>query len=231
MFAKVFQQIFDSSIVENAELRFTFMDMLVLADRNGVVDMTHEAIARRTNRPIEVIRQTIHDLESPDLRSRTPDYEGARIKRLDDHREWGWMILNYDHFRRIASEEQRREKTLARVQKFRTKLEGNGDREREGESLTSVTKALQGGLLVDVEPNRKRFSPPLLQEVEVKCEAIGLPKSEALNFINHHCARGWRLSGSKAPMVSWPHALGTWKTNYERFNEKSRPKCRMENAI
>ena len=121
MFAKIFSQIYDSSIVENPETRFTFMDFLVLADINGVVDMTHEAISRRTNRPIEIIRATIAELEGADTRSRTPDNEGRRIVRLDDHRDWGWMIVNYERFRKTASEEQRREKTLARVHKYRGK--------------------------------------------------------------------------------------------------------------
>lgn len=119
MFAKVFTQIFDSSIVERPEVRFTFTDLLTLCDCDGVVDMTHEAIARRTNRPIEVIRETIAELEGPDPRSRTKDFDGARIKRLDDHRDWGWLIINYSKFRQIASEQQRREKTLARVHKHR----------------------------------------------------------------------------------------------------------------
>ncbi len=87
MFAKIFAQIYDSSIVEQPEVRFTFMDMLVLADMNGVVDITHEAIARRTNRTIEIIRETIKELESPDPRSRTGDENGARIRRLDAHRD------------------------------------------------------------------------------------------------------------------------------------------------
>ena len=124
MFAKIFSQIFDSSIVEFPEVRVTFMDMLILSDSNGVVDMTHEAIARRTNRPIATILTTIAVLESPDARSRTPDADGRRIKRLDDHRDWGWVIINYDHFRKIASEEQRRAKSLARVQKHRDKIRG-----------------------------------------------------------------------------------------------------------
>jgi len=119
MFAKIFSQIYDSSIVENPEARFTFMDLLVLADINGVVDMTHEAIARRTNRPIEVIRETIRILESPDGKSRTPDENGVRLLRLDDHRDWGWEIVNYQKFRDIASEEQRREKTKLRTRKWR----------------------------------------------------------------------------------------------------------------
>ncbi len=97
------------------------MDLLILADRNGVVDMTHEAISRRTNRPIKMIRKTIEELEGPDPRSRTPDMNGARLFRLDDHRDWGWGIVNYDYFRNLASEEQRREKTRIRVNKHRRK--------------------------------------------------------------------------------------------------------------
>lgn len=119
MYAKIFTQIYDSSIVEHPDVRFTFMDMLVLADINGVVDMTHEAIARRTNRPIAVIRSTIAVLEAPDDRSRTPTASGSRLARLDKHRDWGWIIVNYEEFRKIASEEQRREKTRERTRKWR----------------------------------------------------------------------------------------------------------------
>lgn len=121
MYAKIFAQIFDSSIVENPELRFTFIDLLTLCDENGVVDMTHEAIARRTNRPIDIIRRTIQELESPDPRSRTPDDEGRRIRRLDEHRDWGWMIVNYARFRATTNETQRREKTRERVKRYRQK--------------------------------------------------------------------------------------------------------------
>lgn len=119
MFAKIFQQILDSSIAEDPEMRFTFMDFLLLSDRNGVVDMTLEAIARRTNRSLDVIKTTVAALEAPDPASRNAEHGGARIRRIDDHRDWGWLILNYDYFRKIASEEQRRARTRARVKKFR----------------------------------------------------------------------------------------------------------------
>lgn len=141
MFAKVFSQIYDSSIVESPETRFTFMDFLVLSDMNGVVDMTHEAISRRTNRPIELIRSTIAELEKPDERSRTPDFKGARLIRLDDHRDWGWMIVNYKQFRDIANSEQKRAKTLARVHKHR----GINDRNALKRSVTpsNASNAMQ----------------------------------------------------------------------------------------
>lgn len=121
MYAKVFTQIFDSSIADNYKLRHFFMDLLVLADINGVVDMTPAAIAGRTRIPIEEVHQYLAFLESPDTESRTPDHEGRRIVRLDEHRTWGWCILNYDKFRAIASEDQRKALTRERVRKHREK--------------------------------------------------------------------------------------------------------------
>lgn len=109
MFAKVFAQIFDSSIAENYQVRLVFEDFLKLADSDGVVDMTHEAICRRTNVPLEIVKEGIAILEAPDPRSRTPDFDGRRIIRLDQHRDWGWRIVNYTKFREIRDENGRRE--------------------------------------------------------------------------------------------------------------------------
>jgi hypothetical protein len=125
VYAKVFNQIFDSSIADDFRLRHFFMDMLVLADLNGCVDMTQTAIAARTRIPLKDVTAMLVKLEQPDRESRTPDADGRRIERLDDHRTWGWSIINYTRFREIASEEQRREKTRARVANFRAKRQQN----------------------------------------------------------------------------------------------------------
>lgn len=109
MFAKIFSQIFDSSIAENHTHRHVFMDLLVLADSDGVVDMTHDAIARRTNVPIEIIRPAIAALCAPDADSRTPEHDGRRLLPIDTKRGWGWQIVNYQHYRKIRDEEARRE--------------------------------------------------------------------------------------------------------------------------
>lgn len=128
MYAKVFTQIFDSSIADDYELRHFFMDMLVLAGIDGVVDMTHEAIAARTRMPLNVIKCKISELEQPDPRSRSHNNDGRRLIRIDEQREWGWQIVNYHEYRRIASEEQRREMTKKRTRKWRdSKCLSNGD--------------------------------------------------------------------------------------------------------
>lgn len=108
MFAKIFSQIFDSSIAEDYIVRHVFMDFLVLCDRDGVVDMTPEAISRRTNVPIEYIHRAIEKLSQPDVKSRSDAENGCRITPLDSHRDWGWQIVNYHHYRDLIDEESRR---------------------------------------------------------------------------------------------------------------------------
>jgi hypothetical protein len=108
MFAKIFAQIFDSSISREYMVRYVFIDLLVLADRDGVVDMTLDAIARRTNVPEEIVAHAIARLMEQDRKSRSHEEEGRRLIPLDSHRDWGWQIVNYEHYRNIKDEEARR---------------------------------------------------------------------------------------------------------------------------
>ena len=121
VYAKIFIQIFDSSIADNYHLRHFFMDLLVLADLNGVVDMTPAAIAARTRIPLPSVKAMLTELEKPDPESRSEEEDGRRLERLDAHRTWGWHIINYERFRQIATEEQRRESTRLRVARFKEK--------------------------------------------------------------------------------------------------------------
>lgn len=108
MYAKVFTQIFDSSIAENYRHRHVFEDLLKLADKTGCVDMTVEAVARRSNVPLDEVREAIVALMSPDDKSRSKEHEGKRLIPIDSRRDWGWIIVNYAHYRAIQDEESRR---------------------------------------------------------------------------------------------------------------------------
>lgn len=121
MYAKVFTQIFDSSIAEDYEVRHVFEDLLKLADKDGNVDMTAEAIARRTNVPLDIVKRGLDALSSPDPESRTRDFEGRRIVLIDPNRSWGWFIVNYQHYRDIQDEEMRKEAFRKAKQKQRDK--------------------------------------------------------------------------------------------------------------
>ena len=69
--------------------------MLAHCDKAGVCDMHPRAIAEEVGLTVEQVRAALDELEAPDIESRTPDEEGRRIIRLDEHRSWGWRVVNY----------------------------------------------------------------------------------------------------------------------------------------
>jgi len=156
MFAKVFGQIFDSSIAEDYNCRRMFIDLLVLADPTGAVDMTEDAIARRTNVPVEEVRRYINELCQPDAKSRSQLEEGKRLVPLDASRDWGWQIVNYMHYRKVRDEEARRSYFRDSQRRYRRRLkeknqkkstkEVHVDVEEESHALSKKVKGVKPAL-------------------------------------------------------------------------------------
>ena len=217
MYAKVFSQIFDSSIADNYPLRHFFMDLLVLADCDGVVGMTPTAIAARTRIPLAEVTAMLAALEQPDHESRTPDHDGRRIARLDNHRSWGWCIINYDKFRKIASDEQRREKTRLRTLKWREKSAcdapvTHGDAgdamQKQNQNQKNKTQSAARPVVIPESINTPEFSAAWTkwlehlkqkrkpatdhaQELQLqKLAALGADK--AIETINHCIEKNWQ---------------------------------------
>lgn len=111
MFGKVFSSMYDGTLATRGpwQALVTFQQFIVLADKTGIVDITPEAISRRTTIPLDIINIGIAALEQADTESRSPDLGGRRIARLSPDRAWGWQIVNYEKYRKIRSEDERRE--------------------------------------------------------------------------------------------------------------------------
>lgn len=111
MYAKVFSHMYDGTLCTRGpwQALVTFQQLLVLANQHGEVDMTADAVSRRTTIPMEIIKIGIDALLQDDPDSRTPDENGKRIVPLVDGRSWGWRIVNYIHYRSLKREEDRRE--------------------------------------------------------------------------------------------------------------------------
>ena len=110
MYGKLFVQMYSGTLGTKGpwEALVTFQQLIILADKHGVIDMTPEAISRQTTIPLEIIQRGIAELEKADPESRTPDDDGRRIGRLSENRTWGWQITNYAKYREIRSAEERR---------------------------------------------------------------------------------------------------------------------------
>lgn len=133
MYGKVFESMFDGTLASKGpwQALVTFQQLIVLCDKSGVIDMTPEAISRRTSIPLEIIELGLHALMQPDPRSRTPAEEGRRITLLEDHRDWGWQIVNHAKYRDLRNAEERRE--YLRVAKAKS-------RARQRDASTGVNK-------------------------------------------------------------------------------------------
>jgi hypothetical protein len=133
MYAKVFSSMFDGTLatVGPWEALVTFQQMLILADKFGVVDMTAGAISRRTTVPLEIIEKGIKTLEEPDPYSRNEALEGRRIKRLADHRDWGWEIVNFQYYNSIRSAEDRRNYQARYQREYRRKRKQNVNKNKQ----------------------------------------------------------------------------------------------------
>lgn len=100
-YGKIHRSFFDSSVNDVDPItRLVFIAMIVLSDRKGVLDLTAEALARRVNLDPKAVSAALEVLSRPDAASRTPDHDGRRIIPIDEHRAWGWVVVNKEQYRK-----------------------------------------------------------------------------------------------------------------------------------
>ena len=136
MYGKIFDSMYEGTLYGHWQAIVTFQQMIVLADADGVVDMTPQAIAARTSIPLEIIQAGIKVLEAPDQYSRTPDEDGKRIELLDEHRPWGWHIVNHEKYKNLRDADEIRAQNRERQQRFRDKKKTVTQRNAPSRSVT-----------------------------------------------------------------------------------------------
>jgi hypothetical protein len=206
MYGKIFDSMYDSTLADDWRALITFQQMIVMCDADGVVDMTPQAISRRTSIPIEHIKAGIEILESTDPYSRTPDNEGRRIERIDEHRPWGWVIVNHSKYKALVDSDTVRAQTRERVRKHREKKKCNG------KSVT-VTQCNGPKRHTDTDTDtikEGRFTPPTLTQVREYLLSRGITDFTAERFFNHYESTNWYRGKTK--IKRWKSCVATWVT-------------------
>ena len=121
MYAKLFTSIYQGTLRGNSHALLVFTNLLAHADKEGIVDMHPKAIAEEVGLTINEVRAALLMLEAPDDESRSPEEQGRRIVRLDEHRAWGWLVVNYVKYRSIRNEDDRREQNREAQERWREK--------------------------------------------------------------------------------------------------------------
>ena len=169
--------------------------------------------------------EALRRLGSKEAESRSPDFDGRRLVRVDH----GFLVLNFQKYR------DRDYSAKERMKRYRDR-----ERKRKGErdtvTLRHVTQA-EG----EAEGRRKRkeksraprdarvaFVPPTLNEVRAQVGAEQL-NVNAEAFIAFYESRGWKIGA--APMRSWSAALRTWHLRaVERGDPPAKPRPAPDRA-
>lgn len=220
MYGKIFTSIYDGTLAEDWRALITFQQFIILCDADGMVDMTPQSISRRTGIPIEHIIAGIEVLGKNDKYSRTPDQNGKRIELIDDHRAWGWHIINHEKYKNMRDLDEIRAQTRERVRKHRDKKKCNADVTQ----CNGVLRYIDIDADIDTNTNKKdqkkrrgKFTPPSIIEVQARINEKGYTVN-AESFVAFYESKGWMVGKNK--MKKWKSALVTWQ-NREQKNEKN----------
>jgi len=92
--------------------------MLALKDEANICPATVPALAKICNISIETCEIYLEQFQQPDKYSRSNDFDGRRIERVDG----GWLILNGQKYRDLLRGEERRDYVRKKVAEHRKRV-------------------------------------------------------------------------------------------------------------
>lgn len=188
--------------------------VLSLSDRNGVVDVTPAYIASVTGLSLPEVVACMKRFCEPDDYSRSPADDGARLTLLDDHRDWGWKVVNHAYYRekarkaasdaaRVASGKEAERKATARISRAvprcpdaarsvppsdKTKLNTNEKENGAGAPVVSDPEGLSNDAWKLWQDYRK-LKPKSIALAKRKLAAFG---ADQLAVVEASIANGWQ---------------------------------------
>jgi hypothetical protein len=219
MYGKIFESMYKGTLYGQWEAIVTFQQLIVLCDKDGLVDMTPPAIAATTSIPLDIIQKGIEALQQPDPYSRSPAQDGRRIVLADPARPWGWTIVNYDYYKNLASREDKKEKDRLRMAENRNQINHVADSREQSQTVADVAH-VNVNINTDVNADRERgadkpptrsnrFTKPTIVEIREYCQSIGA-SINPVTFFNHYETVGWKVG--KNPMKDWKAAVRGWNS-------------------
>lgn len=210
MYGKLFASMFTGTLHGQWQAIVTFQQMIILADQDGTIEMTPQAMSATTSIPLDIIEAGIAILEAPDPNSRTPDEGGRRIIRINPDRPWGWHITNHAKYRSIRTAEERREYHRQYWHKRKQELQPDSTTTQQNQPIAVSSKHMQKHNNKKIGASRHVFVKPSHEEVTAYCKERGNNVSPN-RFLNHYESNGWKVG--KNPMKDWKAAVRTWEQN------------------
>jgi hypothetical protein len=214
MYGKLFESMYDGTLYGQWQAIVTLQQLVILADADGVVDMTPPALAARTSIPLDIIETGLQQLQEADKYSRSPDEDGRRIVLIDPDRPWGWRIVNHAKYRNMRDIEQRRE-YMREYMRQKRKQSCKHEKLTEVNSKHVLAELAHTDTDTDISltkvrdmPKRKRFAPPTVEEVTAYV-AERRSAVDPQRFVDFYAAKDWMIGKNR--MKDWRAAVRTWE--------------------
>lgn len=123
-YTKLFPEIINSTIwAAPNHVRIVWITILALRDERNEVRASVPGLAHAARVSRKDCEEALQILSDPDPDSRSIEFEGRRIEKVDG----GWYVLNGEKFKRLQTEEERREYKANWMRKYRqSNKESNG---------------------------------------------------------------------------------------------------------
>jgi hypothetical protein len=212
MYGKLFSSMYEGTLYGQWQAIITLQQLVILADADGVVDMTPPAIAARTSIPLDIIEAGLTQLAEVDKYSRTPTEDGRRIVLIDEDRPWGWRIVNYAYYRDLASREDKKAKDRERIAAKRLNSQDVAECRNVSQSVADVAHTDTD---TDIDKKkrgtRKRATPPPksfeITDGHREWGKANAPRvdlaAETAKFLDYHTAKGNSLKDWGAAWRNW----------------------------
>lgn len=227
-YSKLHSSLVNSSLwTEPDDVRILFITLLAMCDRQGYVYGSRPGIERSANIDPDSDAWTV--LMSPDSNSsdrlRNPEHEGRRIEEVPG----GFKLLNFEYYRGLRNDDERREQTRlaqerhrrkhrsARVSQSKPRVSGDkpaSSKVIQREQIPSASASVSASGLEEKKREEGecegKAKADSIEEVLAFVKEIGLPKTDA-EWFWHKCeANGW-MNGNYR-IRDWKQTLRSWKS-------------------
>lgn len=169
-YVKVFNSMLHSTVwLADDKTRLVWLTMLMLVDRDGVVEASVPGLAAAARVSVEACERALDSFLSPDPFSRTADEGGRRIAVVDG----GWRILNYQKYREKMSKADSTEKSKLRMRKMRAARVT----QKRNRSVT-VTPVTESNACYDIESASESSSEKQEKQVSRKRDVRFTPSQK-----------------------------------------------------
>ena len=211
-YTKLFSSLTTSTIWRDRDYatKIVWITLLAMADKRGRVWASVPGLADAANVSLAETERALDKFKSPDKYSRTEDFEGRRIEDI----RGGWRLLNYEYYRSLQDEDERRMYKAAKQAEYRRK-----DVDKSGQCGHPLTDVDPSGHIAEAEAEAEAENKPTVCSAPRKARALSaddlvayFSKLKVYENVNLEveialCVDWWERNRGRAPSQ---RAVGNW---------------------